>query len=815
MAENEDEDDLLDDSFENFPDDALDELEHDAVQSTQAGKAPIARDVNRPLWKSQLIPSFGAQQEREPGKVSPKESRPNVEKSLMSSDYEDYDDDDLEGEVLGGARPASHAVQKAQPVSGAGRAGESTQREQWRVNRFAGNNSDTGGWGKQPTAKQGEVQRNFITRQEALDDKSHSELQGRDATTDSQSMQSKGSLEDMETLQARVRELLQEQKALQASLEAANSAAFSRSGEVAIIRANQAKAAKEHERNMVAIQKLHAEEASKQRIALEQANEERKKASDNVMFLEHDLREQTEKLQSLQRSNKAAKSTSLRDVSIGEKSDTSPITTPKKKKNLPYRDGFDDEEIAFASPKKLNGGRSGGGTPKPGTKRKRKGIDDSPAKPLQLSQANSEKSINRGAVDHGPALGESLKQSLAREDSRFEFLQSILSHRIRPGDKRFIEAMTNFSFPSAADAMFSSIILDETSKVHTNRSEENFPVSFCGIILSLWSKSLREKYYSPLYLLIDILTFVLSLDSMSTALKIMDDLVEVAQRTADINAIPRCYKGPDSQLQADVDVASCLHLLHLTALECIYNDADIKRFWKLMRVDFVLLTMQQNQPLDHILITVDLLSISIMKDSFGTISAVDTSDQRQNEAFTLARLSELLELTPRVGKSERRYDHIEIANMRLAVLGLLKGICSTPNGGEAMATHHDVIGKLVRLIYGELDALYDFRYDHHLSAEQVNCALRIVYYLLNNHASLINLQSKLAKIPGGSHKYLVSLTRLAFSEGLVLEAGIEDEIVESARELLEEWVTPEEGEALWAAFAVPPAQKQAGDVEMG
>ena len=63
------------------------------------------------------------------------------------------------------------------------------------------------------------------------------------------------------------------------------------------------------------------------------------------------------------------------------------------------------------------------------------------------------------------------------------------------------------------------------------------------------------------------------------------------------------------------------------------------------------------------------------------------------------------------------------------------------------------------------------------------------------------MRTKLAVIPGGSHKHLIALTRLAFSEGTFFEQGIEDDVVESAHQMLEDSVTPEEGEALLGAFA--------------
>ena len=63
-----------------------------------------------------------------------------------------------------------------------------------------------------------------------------------------------------------------------------------------------------------------------------------------------------------------------------------------------------------------------------------------------------------------------------------------------------------------------------------------------------------------------------------------------------------------------------------------------------------------------------------------------------------------------------------------------------------------------------------------------------------------DLQSKLGRVPGGKQKFLVVLTRLAFSEGPILEEGIEDETVEMAHEILDDAVNPQEAEALLEAF---------------
>ncbi len=52
------------------------------------------------------------------------------------------------------------------------------------------------------------------------------------------------------------------------------------------------------------------------------------------------------------------------------------------------------------------------------------------------------------------------------------------------------------------------------------------------------------------------------------------------------------------------------------------------------------------------------------------------------------------------------------ADLRIAVLNLLGTICCTQHGGEAMAKHDHVIGRLVRLMDDELDALYNFQQGH-------------------------------------------------------------------------------------------------------
>jgi hypothetical protein len=68
--------------------------------------------------------------------------------------------------------------------------------------------------------------------------------------------------------------------------------------------------------------------------------------------------------------------------------------------------------------------------------------------------------------------------------------------------------------------------------------------------------------------------------------------------------------------------------------------------------------------------------------------------------------------------------------------------------------------------------------------------------------NIIDMQKKVATIPGGSQKYLLCLSRLNFSEdNLVLESGIDADVARCAVYMLELVVTPEEGDAIQSAFS--------------
>lgn len=206
---------------------------------------------------------------------------------------------------------------------------------------------------------------------------------------------------------ANILKLLKERDALRSGLNA-------KAGEIAIVRSKQEKAAKQYEREMAALRKLNEDKLSKQEKALEAARIAEKNAATEREFIRRDLAEETEKVRRLSKTKEAEKKEAL-------------MTTPKKKKALPHRDGFDDDEIEFLSPSKISPSKFqkkvAGSPSRVGGKRRRKTVE-SPIAALEVQvddESTKKPKINYLVFD------ESIIDSLSRQDDRFDVRFETLS----------------------------------------------------------------------------------------------------------------------------------------------------------------------------------------------------------------------------------------------------------------------------------------------------------------------------------------------------------------------------------------------------
>jgi Protein of unknown function (DUF3636) len=600
-------------------------------------------------------------------------------------------------------------------------------------------------------------------------------------------------------------------------------------GEISIIRANQARDTKGFDRQLVALKKSMQEEASKHKLDIEATNRRSEKIANENQFLKHELKEELEKIKALQKSFKDNEARLAKgDISEG-------VTTPKKTRHLPLRDGFEDEDIAVISPIK-SGRKSKGGTPTNAGKRKRKALDASPIPALTFHDSFTAPPPELEAPLVEPPK-DTEKVLVIRKDPRTQksllFMQRMLNHRLSPSHDRILEVFSQFAFPSNPKKPFASIVLEESASL----SSDTLPAGFMKVMISLWSQSLEEKYHKPIAALVEVAQYIMALENSVINSEIIQKVIPVLQASTDINGAVRFKNSPvshqnfgqfkqtpKSELNGQVDGTETLDMLYTIACSCLRDRKKIEDFWRTMDSNFILMMLNVAQPIIDLTIMLNLLSTSILSDTFGTILS-NPADQQKIEHYLVDRVAYLLWETPRVDEGVPQPTKMQTLNLRMEALSLLSTLAlssphphedSNHHGSLLLATHASIIGRLVRFLHDTVDTLYSPPLTqssplHSTVSTLINRATHLLYRLLSLRGKSINLHEKLTAINGGVQKHRVVLTRLAFSEGTCLEAGITDETVGMAHEMLEEAVTPEEAEALVEVF--PNFRGRGGDAD--
>ena len=597
-------------------------------------------------------------------------------------------------------------------------------------------------------------------------------------------------------------QLLQERDHLQQAIQLANNNTFAKAGEIAIVRANTSKIENEYETRIKAIQSLHADEAAKHKIEVEKAKADLQKISTERDFLENDLAEGAKQIKNLKKAiKKGDKPSDSREV--GKEN---AARTPKRQK-AGLGDGFEEDEIQPLSPSKLVL-RSKVGTPKAGFKRKRKGVEDSPSKQsLEFDQVIQDESSEQPNPLPEKPITEHAPQPRLPQAQNFPFIQRFLNHRISCEEERTIEALAKFKFPSQPEKALSTILLDKLSPLSIQSNTENLPSVVALKVISIWLQCIQEHYHDPIHLLLDQVKYILTTNPVKTAPDLTNDLMSLLQETADIIIIPRCQKRPHRPDQALITSTECLEVIYLMAIQLSMSRDESTRFWRTMRFDFIMMLLSYIHPIEEIHTTIRILHTSILKSSFAMIIPPGDGKQDATEARVIDNLSRLLVESPRITQGEPSLSGIELAELRLSILGLIEEMSTNDYAALTICRHRLLLGRLVRLMNDSLAQAYDYTTVHPYLIGLVNTATRLLYYFIDNFPEEINMQQKLSVIPGGEKKLLIVLTRLAFSEGVFLEEGIEVDVVELAHRMLEERVSPEEAEGLVGVMSSAPASK--------
>lgn len=541
---------------------------------------------------------------------------------------------------------------------------------------------------------------------------------------------------------------------LQQAVQHAKASADSKVGEIAIVRANSVKVEREYKARAQLLLKTHAEDAARQKAEVDRMRAEIQRLATEKTFLEHDAK-------SVPRPGK--------------------VTTPRKR-NPGMDDGFADDILMPLSPSKLaarpkevlqspgklvNGPKDGPPSPRKGhtgVKRKRQG-SEGPA-PLPAPQPDR--------------------------------LIPFLAHQYPGASVPSIECLTSYHFPTRPEVSLASILYSDLAALNATGSS---PSAAALCVIRVWAQCMQERLHEPVHLLLDYVRFVIVSDPVKAPPQLTDDLMALLQETADIVIIPRCQKKPPAPNRACITSDDTLSLVYLMASQLSSHREESLRFWRTMRFDFVMMLLSFIHPLEELQLTLRLLEFSVLDDSFAMIIPAGDGKQNVSEARVIDNFSRFLVEAPRVSQGEQALTQSQLCALRLTILSLVETMCSVEYASKALCYHRLFLGRLVRLMNDSLAQAYDHTAVSSILLQLVNKATRLLFFLTVRYDSSIDMQQKLSVIPGGEKKYLVVLTRLAFSDADALEAGIDEEVVDLAHKMLEERVSPEEAEALVEAMS--------------
>lgn len=189
--------------------------------------------------------------------------------------------------------------------------------------------------------------------------------------------------------------------------------------------------AKDYERRMSELQQRHTDELARQKVELEISRRDREKVETSNRFLEHDLAQEAERARNARRTLKDRHGNATQ-----ARPQPSPLTTPKKTKSLPFRDGFNDDEVVMISPSKGKD-RSKPSTPSAGAKRKRGSVQRSPSKPLSFNENDRMMDENDMGMtpldvsDQVPAASDPIQkpsQNDIKNEAKFEVSELLRPH---------------------------------------------------------------------------------------------------------------------------------------------------------------------------------------------------------------------------------------------------------------------------------------------------------------------------------------------------------------------------------------------------
>ncbi|KAK3389582.1 hypothetical protein B0H63DRAFT_499596 [Podospora didyma] len=501
--------------------------------------------------------------------------------------------------------------------------------------------------------------------------------------------------------------------ALQARLSALETEATAAKGEAAILRSKYDKAQMTHESEIARLKKETAEQAAKQKRIVEEAQAAERTAATELQFERQILKEELGRVKTRKKDGQ---------------------TTPKKNRTFGRADGFDGIEI-MSSPSKCQAQKrkehtlpAVERTPTKG-KRKRPAVD-SPTFALEMHSEDA-------APEAAPRAAEVTLAGHRLNALPYDFLKLVLSHSPLHDQPLTFDLLSRFALPSDPSQTFASIIFQKLPKMGTPEAPLRLLVDFAELLIEIWGRCLSEKYHGPIYHLAALISYTLQLNTLAVAPHIVSSLVPVCATTCRLVAVPRFSSAdgdisnhPDHlvrQLYVNIDVTQSLSLLYLTALACSspsFQGSDLPlpveyspqtQFWKSLELEFVLMMLSPKQPEPDWFGTLSLLWTSVLPESIGPIPNPLSSrtyivnGRSESETPELVasmmvdRVSSFLFESPRWAPPRS----VRQILVRLEALKTLLIFATSPFGAIHIAKSKVAIPRLVTVLSWAISRLYD------------------------------------------------------------------------------------------------------------
>ncbi|SPO01969.1 related to uvs-3 - [Cephalotrichum gorgonifer] len=609
-------------------------------------------------------------------------------------------------------------------------------------------------------------------------------------------------------------------------------------GEAAILRANSTKSQAAADAEIALLRKQNAEYLAKHERAVQAAVQAEKTAATEMKFMQQEMQEMMARAR-------------RRDTGAGACAGGSPgNTTPKKgSRTWGVADGFDGMDLVASPSKNVPRTKSapmpsiGERTP---TKAKRKRPVDSPVPPLDTTE-DVVMADGRDVVDVASKPAAVAGPPAALHSLPFDFLPLILDHSSAHGRPPTFDSLARYFYPSDPTTSFSSIIFQSLPTKVDPVEPMRILSSFSSLIINLWARCLQEEFFLPIRELVSLLTFTLQLHSVFIVPPLIDKLLPVAQTTLHVIADVRAANCSDEALGANpdfqalrdsLDSAAVVALLNLCALVCATateplsggDDTPREAFWKGFAMETVSLVLGSKQPLPDITGMLEMLATSVLRDSIGPV--VPGKEPALVAGTLIDKLSRFLMYPPASARSPAQRHAVVAAALRTLV-----SFSAREFAAREMALHENLVLRIIAMLSRSVDELYDQELssgtlllnpqeqqaavDDALEAADgdgdgdgdvgglcavISLGVLLLHGLLTDPptAGLVGLERKFEAWKGGGHKYLVLLCRLNFAEDDgVLEAGVDVETAERAHELLEMLVSAEGGRDVGEVFGSP------------